>query len=108
MDGLQGCKWREWRATPIKPTYTHREKEKTKKGGLNSRSTRNIGEAQAEWEGVSSCLQSTLPPADVAVAPPNPEPQDLTTIPSKCHDISLCEVLRKDLALSLQPHRPYN
>lgn len=52
-----------------------------------------------------SCLRSALPP-EVTVPPLTSESPDLSTIPEEYHDLS--EVFRKDLALSLPPHHPYD
>lgn len=54
----------------------------------------------------SNCLQSALPPAGCATKDTCTELPDLSAIPSDYH--VLREVFRKDLALSLPPHRPYD
>lgn len=52
------------------------------------------------------CLRSVVPPTLSATSDPTPEPTDLSGVPSVYHDLG--EVFRKDLALSLPPHRPYD
>lgn len=49
-------------------------------------------------------LASALLPAEVTVSPPVPDSTDLSSVPSEYHDIG--EVLRKEKAFSLPPHRP--